>query len=418
MDPIPEEISGPIRRARGEVIGQGGRWLAEWSLRLILIVGALWVLDMVISRAWVVVLPVLLAIVLSTVLWPFAGWMQRKGTPPALAAGLTMLGFLAILAGVVAAIAPSVVSQSTELANKAIEGLHKVQEWITGPPFNVQPEQINQFVSTLTNKLQSSATTVAQGVFSGVSTAGSMLVTGMLVLVLAFFFIKDGPRFLPWLRQTTGSPASRHFETVATRMWDTLGGFIRTQAKVAMIDAVFIGAGLFILGVPLAGALAVITFFGAFIPIVGAFVAGGLAVLIALVGNGLTTALFVLLLILVVQQIEGNVLSPMMQSKSMNLHPAIVLLAVTAGGSLWGIVGAFLAVPVAAVIAVLIRYIDEQIAERSADVLLEEAGENPPPEIVAEALKLREEARHLTDPDEDAPAKPHPVLAKLAFWRR
>lgn len=417
MDKIPEDVSGPVRRARGEVIGQGGRWLSEWSLRLILIFGALWVLDLVLAKAWVVVLPILLAIVLSTVLWPFAGWMQRKRVPPALAAGLAMLGFLAVLSGVIAAIAPSVVNQSTELANKAIEGLHKVQAWITGPPLNVRPEQIDQAVSAMTSKLQSSATMVAQGVFSGVSTAGSMLITMMLVLVLTFFFIKDGPRFLPWLRQTTGNPASRHFETVATRMWETLGGFIRTQAKVAMIDAVFIGAGLFILGVPLAGALAVITFFGAFVPIVGAFVAGGLAVLIALVGNGLTTALFVLILILVVQQLEGNVFSPMMQSKSMNLHPAIVLLAVTAGGSLWGIVGAFLAVPVAAVLAVLIRYIDEQITERSADLLIEDAGEHPSDAILAEAAHLREEARRLKD-DAENPAHRASPLSKLAFWRR
>lgn len=415
MDHTPEEISGPVRRARGEVIGAGGRWLSEWSLRLILIAGAIWVLDILISKAWVVVLPIVLAIVLSTVLWPIAGWMQRKRVPPALAAGLTMIGFLAVIAGVIGAIAPSIVGQSSELANQAIEGLHKIQEWVTGPPLNVQPDQINQAIASLTGKLQDSAAAVAQGVFSGVSTAGSMLVTIVLVLVLVFFFIKDGPRFLPWLRQTTGNPASRHFEVVATRMWETLGGFIRTQAQVAAIDAIFIGAGLFFLGVPLAGALAVITFFGAFIPIVGAFVAGGLAVLIALVGNGLTTALFVLLLILVVQQIEGNVLSPMLQSKSMNLHPAIVLLAVTAGGSLWGIVGAFLAVPMAAVIAVLIRYLDEQISERSADILLSDAGPNPSDEILAEAAHLREHAANADD--EDAPRESPTVLSRLAFWR-
>lgn len=422
MHQIPEDISGPVRRARGEVIGAGGRWLSEWSLRLILILGAIWALDIVISKAWVVVLPVLLAIVLSTVLWPITGWMQRKRVPPALAAGLSMIGFFAVIVGVLSAIAPSIVSQSSELANQAVEGLQKVEAWVTGPPLNVNPEQIEQATQALTSKLQESASMVAQGVFSGVSTAGSMIITILLVLVLVFFFIKDGPRFLPWLRQTTGSPASEHFVTVASRMWDTLGGFIRTQAQVALIDAVFIGAGLFFLSVPLAGALAVITFFAAFIPIVGAFVAGGLAVLIALVGNGLTTALFVLLLIFVVQQVEGNVLSPLMQSKSMNLHPAIVLLAVTGGGSLWGIVGAFLAVPLAAVVAVLLRYLDEQIAERSADLLVAEAGPNPSDEILAEAEQLREGAHHgadesdAADKDDERP-RPKSLLARIVFWR-
>lgn len=150
-------------------------------------------------------------------------------------------------------------------------------------------------------------------------------------------------------------------------MWDTLGGFIRTQALVSLIDAVFIGAGLLILGVPLAPVLAILTFIGGFIPIVGAFVAGALAVLVALVANGLTTAIIVLIIILAVQQIEGNVLQPVLQSKSMKLHAVIVLLAVAAGSSLYGIVGAFLAVPVAAVAAVVIRYIGEQIDERASD---------------------------------------------------
>ncbi len=351
-------------RTRGEVIGKGGRWLAEWSLRLLLILGALWAIDVVLSRAWVIVLPVLLAVVVSTVLWPISGWLQRHRMPPAAAASLAMFAMVVVIAGVIALIVPSVMDQIGPLADRATEGVQKVQDWITGPPFNVRPDQIDQAVQAVTSKMQSSATTIAQGVFSGVSTAGSLVVTGLLIVVLVFFFIKDGPRFLPWLHRSTGSPVSRHTEEVLRRMWATLGGFIRTQAVVAFIDAFFIGIGLLILGVPLAGVLAVITFFGGFVPIVGAFVAGALAVLVALVASGLTKALIVLALIIAVQQLEGNVLSPMLQSKSMDLHPVVVLLAVTAGGSLWGIVGAFLAVPVAAVAAVLVRYVDEQIEAR------------------------------------------------------
>lgn len=153
-------------------------------------------------------------------------------------------------------------------------------------------------------------------------------------------------------------------------MWDNLGGFIRAQAGVALIDAVFIGAGLVILGVPLAPALAVLTFIGAFVPFVGAFVAGALAVLIALVANGFVNGLLVLAVIIAVQQIEGNVLQPLLQSRVMKLHAAVVLLAVTAGGALFGIVGAFLAVPTVAMAAVLVRYVNEQIdlrAEGEAD---------------------------------------------------
>ena len=165
----------------------------------------------------------------------------------------------------------------------------------------------------------------------------------LLMLVLSFFFLKDGDRFLPWLRKYTGVKVGWHLTEVLMRSWNTLSGFIRTQAIVSMVDAVFIGLGLVILGVPLAPVLAVLTFFGGFIPIIGAFTAGALAVIVALVSGGLTKALLALGLVILVQQIEGNVLQPILQSRSMGLHAAIVLLAVAVGGTLFGIIGAFLA---------------------------------------------------------------------------
>ncbi|GAA4487936.1 AI-2E family transporter [Rhodococcus olei] len=364
-------------RDRGEVIGNGGLWLAKWSLCLVAIAAGAWVVWTVLGRLWVVVLPVLMAIVVATVLWPPTRAMMKRGVPAAAAAGITLAGFFAVLSGIVALIVPSVVDQAPELANKASEGLRTVQHWLQGPPVNLRDDQIDSAVQAITSKLQSSAQSIATGVFSGVSAAGSLLITAFLVLVLAFFFIKDGPRFLPWLHSVSGGRAGRHFEAVAVRVWDTLGGFIRTQALVSFVDAFFIGLGLVILGVPLAPVLAVLTFLGGFIPIVGAFVAGALAVLVALVAKGWTTALIILIIVLAVQQLEGNVLQPVLQSRSMNLHAAIVLLAVTGGSSLYGIVGAFLAVPVAACVAVVIRYIGEQIDHKleAQDILEQEAAD-------------------------------------------
>ncbi|HLS77103.1 MAG TPA: AI-2E family transporter [Nocardia sp.] len=346
---------------RGAVIGHGLFWLAKWSVCLIAIVAALWVLWRLLGVLWVVVLPVALALVVATVLWPPVRWLTAHGVRPALAATLSVLLFIGVVAGIIALIVPSVVAQAPELADKAGEGVNKVRDWLRGPPLNIRDEQLDQATDTIVDRLQSSAEQIASGVFSGVTTAGSALVTLFLVLVLAFFFVKDGPRFMPWLHSVTGSGAGRHFEEVLQRVWATLGGFIRTQAVVSMIDAVLIGIGLVVLGVPLALVLAVLTFFGGFIPIVGAFVAGALAVLVALVANGVTTALIVLGIIIAVQQIEGNILQPVLQSRSMQLHAVVVLLAVTGGGSIYGIVGAFLAVPVAAVTAVVVRYIGEQI---------------------------------------------------------
>ncbi|MFD3745667.1 AI-2E family transporter [Nocardia sp. NPDC058633] len=353
--------NGKSLRDRGEVIGAGLLWLAKWSLCVVAIALGAWVLGTVTARLWVVILPIALAIVVTTILWPPTRWLTQHKLPPALAASITLLGFVAMLAGVIALIVPSVADQAPQLADKATDGVNQVRHWIQGPPLRVRDEQLDSAVDAIVGRLQSSGTQIANGVFTGVSTATSVLITVFLVLVLVFFFLKDGTRFLPWMHRVSGNRSGRHLEAVLERVWATLGGFIRTQAVVSMVDAVLIGAALFILDVPLALVLSVITFIGGFVPMVGAFVAGALAVLVALVGNGLTTALIVLGIVIAVQQLEGNVLQPVLQSRSMELHAVIVLLAVTAGGSLYGITGAFLAVPVVAMIAVVIRYIGEQI---------------------------------------------------------
>ncbi|MFG2444664.1 AI-2E family transporter [Nocardia fluminea] len=366
-------MSGPVKktsgaqpndkpsRERGDVIGSGILWLAKWSLCIVAIAAGAWVLGTITARLWVVILPVALAIVVTTILWPLTRWLTGRKLPAALAATITLLGFVAVLAGIVALIVPSVADQAPELADKSTDGVNQVRDWIQGPPLRIRDEQLDSAVDAIVGRLQSSGAQIANGVFTGVSTATSVLITVFLVLILVFFFLKDGPRFLPWMHQVFGSRSGRHVEAVLERVWATLGGFIRTQAVVSMVDAVLIGASLFILDVPLALVLSVITFIGGFIPMVGAFVAGALAVLVALVGNGPTTALIVLGIVIAVQQLEGNVLQPVLQSRSMELHAVIVLLAVTAGGSLYGITGAFLAVPVVAMVAVVIRYIGEQI---------------------------------------------------------
>ena len=365
---------------RSDVISRGAYTSAKWALCIVAIAAGAWVIGQVVGALWVAVLPVVLAIIVATVLWPPTRLLTRAGLRPAAAASISLVVFIAILGGIIAVIVPSVVDQAPQLANKATDGVNKVRDWLQGPPLNVGDEQLNSAVQAIVSRLQSSGQQIATGVFSGVSAATSALVTLGLVLVLTFFFIKDGQRFVPWLTGVTGRRWGRHLDAVLNRSWATLGGFIRTQALVSLIDAVFIGIGLVILGVPLALVLSVITFLGGFVPIVGAFVAGALAVLVALVAKGLTTALIVLGIIIAVQQLEGNVLQPILQSRSMNLHPVVVLLAVTTGGSIFGIIGAFLAVPVAAVAAVLIRYVGEQIDRRTA-----EPDVNPQPESPAES---------------------------------
>jgi putative heme transporter len=275
--------------------------------------------------------------------------------------------FLLVAAGIVALIAVPVASQSGQLTDGVVDGVQKVREWAAGPPLNIGDAQIDKAFDSAVSRAQDGLGSMVGAVVTGVSTVVNGLVTAVLALFLMFFFLKDGPRFLPWLARQLPGRLSTDVPTVAARGWDTLGSFVRSQAAVGLIDAVLIGLGLWILGVPLVLPLAVLTFVSAFVPIIGAFFAGFVAVLIALVSNGLTDALIVLAIIVVVQQLEGNVFQPMIQSRGLGLHAAVVLLMVTLGGNLAGIVGSLLAVPVSALIAVIWDYVREQLQEPSQD---------------------------------------------------
>jgi predicted PurR-regulated permease PerM len=349
---------------RGRKVRAATRTLAIASAELVLIALAVAVIGYVLGTLWVVLLPVVLGLLISTVLWPPTRFLRRHGWPPALAAAVVLVGALALFGGLIALIAPQVADQAGDLANQTVQALEDVQKWLQGPPFNIGEDQIGNAVDTVINRLQENATDIAGYALTTVSSIGNGLINLVLALVLAFFFIKDGPRWTPWLAAQTGPRAAPHVVALSHKTWSTLSEFIRQQAFVGFIDALFIGLGLLILGVPLVVPLAVITFLGAFIPIIGAFVAGAFAVLIALVSKGFTTALIVLVIVLVVQQLEGNVLQPIIQGRGFNLHAGVVILAVTAGGSLAGITGAFLSVPVAALIAVIYRYVRDQLDGR------------------------------------------------------
>lgn len=364
---LPHEGEAYDQRHPGGAIGVGVRWSATWGLRVVMIAGGLAVFGYLIGQLWVIVLPVVLALIGATVLQPPAAWLIRHRFRPALAALISVAVAGALLVGLVVVLAPSVLGQLGNLAGAAIAGIGQVQALLAGPPLNLGAGQVGAVLDTITQQLQQSASTITSTVLTGLGNVASGLLTFGLAVVLAFLFVKDGPRFLPWLHRTARSRAGPHLDVVLRRSWRTLGGFIRTQALVGLVDAVFIGAALLVLGVPLAVPLAVLTFFATFIPYVGAIVTGALAVLIALVSQGPTTALITLVVVLAVQQLEGNVLLPMLQGRSLGLHPAVVLLAVAAGGSLFGVAGAFLAVPVAAVASTAVRYLNEQITDHTGE---------------------------------------------------
>ncbi|GAA3447118.1 AI-2E family transporter [Planomonospora venezuelensis] len=334
----------------------------ELLLVLLVVAVALWAL----GRMWSVTWPVIVALLLTTLTWPPTRFLRRRGWRPALAASVVTVLFLIVAAGTVVLIAVPVASQSGELTDGVVDGIQKMREWAAGPPLNIGDDQLARALDTAAARIQDSVGSIVNATVAGVGTVLNGVVTAVLALFLMFFFLKDGPRFLPWLTRQLPGRLATDVPAVALRGWDTLGAFVRSQAFVGLLDAVLIGLGLWIIGVPLVLPLAVLTFVSAFVPIVGALFAGFVAVLIALVSNGPTDALIVLAVIVVVQQLEGNVFQPMVQGRGLGLHAAVILLAVTLGGSLAGIVGSLLAVPAAALVAVSWNYLREQLGEPGA----------------------------------------------------
>ncbi|MFF1711537.1 AI-2E family transporter [Streptomyces sp. NPDC058268] len=350
---------------------RSARVSVELLLVLVAAMAGLWIL----GQMWSVLWPLIVGLLLTTLTWPLAHFLRRRGWPPALAASVVTVLFLLAAAGIVALIAVPVASESGELTDGVTEGIEKLRKWAAGPPLNIGDAQISGGIDSATAQIKDSVGSMVTTLFTGVSTVLNGVVTAILAVFLMFFFLKDGPRFLPWLARQLPGRLATDVPIVAARSWDTLGAFVRSQAFVGMLDAVFIGLGLWILGVPLVLPLAVLTFVSAFVPIVGALFAGFVAVLIALVSNGLTDALIVLVIIVVVQQLEGNVFQPIIQSRGLGLHAGVVLLAVTLGANLAGVVGSLLAVPVAALIAVVWNYLREQLSDPPQEP---ETDETPP----------------------------------------
>jgi predicted PurR-regulated permease PerM len=336
---------------------------ARISLQVLVLLVMTGVVLWLLGKMWSVIWPLVVALLLTTLTWPLARFLRRHRWHPALAATTVTLVSLLVAVGVIVLIVVPVASQSSELAKGVVDGIQQIREWAAGPPLNIGDDQVSTAFDAAIDRIQSSVGSIVTATVTGVSTVVNGIVTTVLAIFLMFFFLKDGPRFLPWLTRQLPGRLAIDVPTVATRSWDTLGAFVRSQAFVGLLDAVFIGLGLWIVGVPLVLPLAVLTFVTAFVPIVGALFAGLVAVLIALVFNGPTDALIVLAIIVAVQQLEGNVFQPMVQSRGLGLHAAVVLLAVTLGGSLAGIVGALLAVPVAALIAVFWSYLREQLSD-------------------------------------------------------
>ena len=355
----------PTRTSAAELVPESLRRASAYAWRVLLVLAAAALVVWVLVRVSVIVLPVIAAVLLTAFVYP-ATRRLRPRMPDWTVAVIALLGMIALFGGAGSLIVPEVVGQVSEINISLTQGIQKIQRFVLDT-FPVSQSQVEQGVSRGFNAIQSRIGSVASGVLGAAGAVVGLVVQIFVTLFLFFFFVKDGPRFFRWLRVAAPPSRRRDVEELLPQIWSTLQSYLTGVVIVGLIDAVFIALALIIVGVPLVLPLAVLTFFGAFFPLVGAIVAGTTAALVALVTGGLTDALLVIGAAIVVQQIEGNVLQPLIMGRQVELHPAVTLTAVTAGGAVAGIVGAFLAVPIAAVTRIVVRYASPQIAAAGDD---------------------------------------------------
>ncbi|OZV75601.1 AI-2E family transporter [Micromonospora echinospora] len=347
---MDDEGQTPDRPVPGGLRGTWDRlpWLVRsvvmWSACLVVLVAALYLL----GRIAVLLAPLAIALAvtlfLTALLDPVTRLLRRLRLPGTLAALLTVLLLLGVLFGTVALVWSLTAGQFRDLTDELDQGVQRTRDFVTST-LPVSESQLDRLTEQARSGIDRSSPDPVSGARTAAEVAGSVL----LSLVLLFFLLKDGRAMWHWVVRRV-SERNRAVAAAAGRAgWRTLGAYSRGTMMIALIDAVGIGLALVLLGVPMAFPLALITFIGAFVPIIGATVAGAVAVLVALAANGPGTALLVLAAVIAVQQAEGNLLEPLIMKRQVRLHPAVILVAVTAGTLVAGIAGAFVSVPITAV---------------------------------------------------------------------
>ncbi|GII99237.1 putative PurR-regulated permease PerM [Sediminihabitans luteus] len=333
------------------------RTAAAWSWNLLLIVVAVAVGFFLLAKVEVIAVPVAVAVLLTVLLMPVKLFLERRlRFGRSLAAGTALIGTLLLVIGLIVLAGSTIVAGFQDLADQAKAGFDEFLSWLSGPPLHINASDLSGYLDDFSSQFLGSDGPVVSGALGAATTVGHVLAGAVIALFCTFFFLYDGRMIWGWVVGLLPERSRDSVHQAGRRGFVTLSAYTRTQILVAFVDSVGIGVGAAILGVPLAVPLAILVFMGAFVPIVGALLSGTVAVLVALVANGWVTALIMLGVVLLVQQIEGHVLQPFLMGHALSLHPVAVLLAVAAGGFTAGIVGALFAVPVAAVLNTVILY--------------------------------------------------------------
>lgn len=342
-----QDVELKATRAPWSLWADGFGTLAIRAMQIIVVIAVAAGVIFAIRQLTLVTIPLVIALILASAFHPLMDWMRRRGVPSLLATLLTLLGIVVILGLLGWLIVWAVRDQWDELYAQAEGGFQDLLAWAQTLPFEfLDADQIDEWLGALTDFVTSAQ--FGSGALAGVSAVANFVTGLVLMVTILFFFLKDGPQMWEFLLRPFRGAHYERARRIGDKTVATLGSYVRGTATVAAVDAIGILIGLMILQVPLYIPLAVLVFLLAFIPIVGATVAGILAALVALVTNGWVNALFVVGVVVAVNQLEGNFLQPFLMGRSMKLHAFVILVALTVGTVLGGIVGAVLAVPIAA----------------------------------------------------------------------
>lgn len=329
---------------------------AAWSWRILVVSATLVLLVIVLIQLYVVVVPVVLALFLASALEPPVAWLRARRWPPSLAAATVFLGSLAILVLLMTWIGSSVAGQFADVGDRLDEAVIDAKTWLQGEPFELTAERVEQLEVDLRDTIRGAGGGFAKQAASRARLAGEVFGGFVLLLFTLFFLLKDGNRMADWMRRRIPAPHRDDAAALASRARSIMRQYLTATALTGLIDGVLIAIALIILGVPLVVPLAVLTFLGGFIPLIGATVAGVVAAVVALVTKGVVVALLVVAATIVVQQIEGNLLQPLILERAVRLHPLVTVWAVGAGLIVGGLLGAFLAVPLVAIAVAVVSY--------------------------------------------------------------
>ena len=354
---------------------------AAWSWRLLTILAFGVAMIWVITRLEVIVVPVALALMLTALMIPAVDFLDRRGAPRGGAVALVLLSGVAIVGGLMTFVISQFVTGVPGLVEQVTKSIESTRTWLIEGPAHLSKDQITNAGNSAIEALRNNQAKLTSGALSTAATVTEIITGALLVLFTLIFFLHGGRNIWQYVTRIFPTNVQERVRDAGRAGFQSLIGYVRATFLVALVDAVGIGTGLAIMGVPLALPLASLVFLGAFIPLVGAVIAGFLAVVVALLAKGFLYALITLGLIIAVQQLEGHVLQPLVMGRAVSIHPLAVVLAIAAGAVLAGIIGALLAVPTVAFLNSAVRV----LAAREPGAELEAQETEPGKVIEADA---------------------------------